>query len=84
MYSPDRQLAIDETLIKFKGKLHFIQFIPIKPGRFGIKAFALAESKNGYVLNRKICTGKENGVVQRELGKKVVTAVFQPFLDKGY
>ena len=38
VYTPERQLAIDETLIKFKGKLHFRQFIPIKPSRFGIKA----------------------------------------------
>ena len=42
VYKPERQLAVDETLIKFKGKIHFRQFIPIKPGRFGIKAFTLA------------------------------------------
>ena len=29
VYTPERQLAIDETLIKFKGKIHFRQFIPI-------------------------------------------------------
>ena len=33
VYIPERQLAIDETLIKFKGKVHFRQFIPIKPGK---------------------------------------------------
>ena len=33
-YKPNRQLAVDETLIKFKGKVHFRQFLPIKPGRF--------------------------------------------------
>ena len=84
VYSPDRQLAVDETLIKFKGKLHFRQFIPIKPGRFGIKAFTLAESKSGYVLNSKIFTGRENNEVQRDLGRKVVLSVFQPYLDKGF
>ena len=84
VYSPDRQLAIDETLIKFKGKLHFRQFIPIKPGRFCIKAFTLAESKSGYVLNSKIDTGRENNEVQRDLGRKVVLSVFQPYLDKGF
>jgi len=42
--------AVDETLIKFKGKVHFRQFTPIKPSRFGIKAFTLAESTSGYVL----------------------------------
>lgn len=43
VYSPERNLAVDETLIKFKGRVHFHQFIPIKPGHFGIKCFTLAE-----------------------------------------
>ena len=81
VYTPERQLAIDETLIKFKGKLHFRQFIPIKPS---IKACTLAESSIGYVLNSKIYTGKERNEVQRDLGRKVVMSVFQPYLDKGY
>ena len=77
VYTPERQLAIDETLIKFKGKVHFRQFIPIKPGRFGIKAFTLAESSSGYVLNSKIYTGKENNEVQRDLGRKAVMSVLE-------
>ena len=84
MYKPNKQLAIDETLIKFKGKVHFWQFIPIKPGRFGIKAFTLAESSSGYLLNSKIYTGKEGDGVQRDLGRKVVMSVIEPYLDKGY
>ena len=84
VYSPNTQLAIDETLIKFKGKLHFRQFIPIKPGRFGTKAFTLAETKSGYVLNSKIYTGRENIQVQRDLGRKVVLSVLRPYLDKGF
>lgn len=84
MYKPQRQLAIDETLIKFKGKVHFRQYLPMKPGRFGIKAFTLAESSTGYLLNGKIYTGKEGNVVERDLGKKAVLCVMEPFLDKGY
>ena len=84
VYSPERQLAVDETLIKFKGKVHFRQFIPIKPGRFGIKAFTLAGSASGYVLGSKIYTGKETNVVQKDLGKRAVMSLMEPFLDKGY
>ena len=47
VYTPERQFAIDEILIKFKGKVHFRQFILIKPGGFSIKAFTLAESASG-------------------------------------
>ena len=84
VYHPKRELAVDETLIKFKGRVHFRQFIPSKPGRFGIKAFTLAESTSGYVLGSKVYTGKEAGVVQKDLGKKAVMSLMEPFLGKGY
>lgn len=37
-------IAIDETLVKFKGRVGFCQFLPNKPGRFGVKNFTLSES----------------------------------------
>ena len=84
VYNPERNLSIDETLIKFKGKIYFRQFIPIKPGRFGIKCFTLAEASSGYGLVSKIYTGKENGVVQTDLGRKSVMGLMEAFFDKGY
>ena len=84
VYNPEKNLAIDETLIKFKGKIYFRQFIPIKPGGFGIKCFTLAEARSGYGLVRKIYTGKENGVVQTDLGRKSVMGLMEAFFDKGY
>lgn len=84
VYSPERNLSIDETLIKFKGKIYFRQFIPIKPGRFGIKCFTLAEASSGYGLVSKVYTGKENGVVQTDLGRKAVMGLMESYLDKGY
>lgn len=84
VYIAERQLAIDETLIKFKGKVHFRQLIPITPARFGIKAFTLAESTSGHVLNSKIYSCKENNEVQKDLGRKAVLSVLQPNLDKGF
>ena len=61
---------MEETLIKFKGKIHFREFIPAKPSRFGIKAFTLAESTSGYVLGTKVYIGKDANVAQKDLGKK--------------
>lgn len=84
VYSPERNLAVHETLIKFKGMVHFRQFIPIKPGRFGIKCFTLVESSSGYGLVSKVYTGKENGVVQTDLGRRAVMTLMESFLDKGY
>lgn len=36
-YCPQRELSIDESMIKFKGRVFFRQFLPSKPIRFGIK-----------------------------------------------
>ena len=83
VYHPERELAVDETLIIFKGRVHFRKFIPSKPGKFGIKAFTLAESTSGYVLGSKVYAGKEAGVVQKDLGKKAVMSLMEPFLGKG-
>ena len=84
VYSPKRNLAVDNTLIKFKGRVHFRQFIPFKPCRFGMKCFTLTESSSGYGLVFKVYTGKENSVVQTVLGRRAVMTLMESFLDKGY
>ena len=43
-----REIAIDESMIGFKGRLHFIQYMPDKPTKWGMKAFVLANSRTGY------------------------------------
>ena len=37
VYIPARELAIDESMIKFKGRLGFIQCNPKKPIKWGLK-----------------------------------------------
>ena len=84
VYNPERNLSIDETLIKFKGKIYFRQFILIKPGRFGIKCFTLAEASSGYGLVSKVYTGKENGVVRTDLGRGAVMGLTESSFNKGH
>ena len=50
-YCPRRELSIGETMLKFKGRLSIKQYIKIKPIKWGIKIFTLAEAKTGYELN---------------------------------
>ena len=58
VYMPKAQVSIDESIIGFKGHLSFVQYMPKKPTKWGIKAWVLAESETGYVWNMKIYTGK--------------------------
>lgn len=58
VYLPQQDISIDESIIGFKGRLSFIQYIPKKPTKWGIKAWVLAESATGYVWNLRLYTGK--------------------------
>ena len=57
-YSPSKHISIDESIIGFKGQLSWIQYMPKKPTKWGIKAWVSADSSNGYVWNLRLYTGK--------------------------
>ena len=44
-------------MIGFKGRLIFIQFMPQKPTKWGLKAYVLADSTTGYMYNWILYTG---------------------------
>ncbi|GBO32779.1 PiggyBac transposable element-derived protein 4 [Araneus ventricosus] len=56
-YTPNQFVAIDESLVAFKGLLGWKQYIPTKRARFGLKFFQLCESESGYIWNSIIYTG---------------------------
>ena len=67
-YDPDEQLAVDEAMIHFKGRLGFKQYMKDKPTKWGIKVFALADSQNGYVYRFQIYTGKNSDLSTGDVG----------------
>ena len=67
-YTPTENLSIDESMIGFKGRLAFLQYMPKKPQKWGMKAWVLADSSNGYVWNWKLYTGKDVYTPESPLG----------------
>lgn len=57
-YLPNRELSIDEAMIRFNGRLYFKQYIRQKPSPWGIKVWCCADPKNGYLLTYDVYTGK--------------------------
>ena len=47
-YELGNSLSIDEGMIKFNGLVSFKQYIKIKPVKYGVKAFLIADSFNYY------------------------------------
>ena len=59
-YTPSQFLSVDESMISFKGRLSFLQYLPKKPHKWGMKAWVLADAGNGYTWGWKLYTGKED------------------------
>lgn len=71
VYVPGENIVIDETLIPWRGRLVFRQYIPNKAHPYGIKLFKLC-STEGFTWSLKIYSGKSaTGVREVGLAKNV-------------
>lgn len=61
LYLPRPEIAIDESLLKWQGRLSFAQKIATKAAKVGIKSYELCESDTGYLWKFFIYTGKTDG-----------------------
>jgi len=78
---PQEDLCIDESLVKFMGRLAFKQYIKNKRDRFGVKEFKLCIPPC-YTIALKIYAGKEASA-ESSVGTKIVMELGEPFLDCG-
>ena len=82
-YMPYGHVTIDESMVKFKGRLSFRQYLPSKPIKWGVKVWVLAESTTGYVSRFQVYTGKE-GEQEKGLSHRVVTDLMERFQNKHF
>ncbi|XP_064643576.1 piggyBac transposable element-derived protein 4-like [Lineus longissimus] len=89
VYQPERDVAIDESLMLWKGRLGWEQYIPSKRARFGIKSFEICKSSSAYILDFFVYTG-EGTVYDPGLDEdlpmrsKVILTLGRQFFNKGY
>lgn len=48
VYRPTENVSVDESLVKYKGRLRFKQYISTKRAKCGIKLYCACESSSGY------------------------------------
>ena len=58
VFTPGKNIAIDESLLLWKGRLVFKQYVPMKRARYGIKSFLLCDS-SGYTYSFRVYAGKD-------------------------
>lgn len=78
---PNKDICIDETLVPFRGKLSFKQFIKNKRHKFGIKLYKLC-SNSGYTYNLKVYCGRD-AQPGLPVGSSVVMDLTKNLLDAG-
>lgn len=82
-----RDLSVDESMLKFKGRLSFKQYLPSKPSsKWGIKLWSLCDSRTGYLLKYNVYTGKcESHVAPLDgLSSQVVKELMSGLEHKGH
>ena len=68
-YTPGECVTVDEQLVTFRGRCQFKVYIPSKPGKYGIKVWALCDAKTAYLYNAQVYIGKKNGIIEKNQGE---------------
>jgi hypothetical protein len=70
-YRPPKMQAINESIIRFKGRSSIKQYMPLKPIKRGYKVWIRTYS-NGYISQFEIYTVKVGQITEKCLGSRVV------------
>uniref|UniRef100_A0A8C7H0A3 PiggyBac transposable element-derived protein 4-like n=1 Tax=Oncorhynchus kisutch TaxID=8019 RepID=A0A8C7H0A3_ONCKI len=87
VFVPYKDLCIDESLMLWKGRLAFRQYIPSKRHRFGVKFFVMCDVKTGFVQDIIVYTGSTTDIKHYEglgVSGSVVMTMLAPHLGKGH
>ena len=88
VFQPGKHLSVDESLVLYKGRLHFKQYIRTKRARFGIKLYKLTTS-NGITLDFLVYCGKgmfdeDDPNSDMPSTERIPTVLMQNFFGKGH
>lgn len=78
---PSKNQAIDESMIRFKGRSSLRQYMPLKPIKRGYKVWIRA-GESGYVHQFQIYVGKTGDDVEKSLGSRVVKDLTRSLVGK--
>ena len=82
LITPEKNLSIDESMMLWRGRLIFRQYIKNKPHKYGIKFYELC-THDGLVLSAEIYGGQGFSDVNN-LGQTaaIVLKLMEPYLEK--
>ena len=85
VYTPDKDLSLDESMMLWGGRLVFRQYIKNKRHKYGVKFFELC-TNDDFVLKTEIYSGTKFADIQSmgQTAAIVIIHLMNPFLNKGY
>ncbi|XP_072283545.1 WD repeat-containing protein 25 isoform X1 [Pyxicephalus adspersus] len=87
-YVPERDITIDESLMAYKGRLSWVQYVASKRAQFGVRFYMLCESSTGYIWNSILYTGKGTKFKTKYSNYGIETSsvlsLIEPLLNQGY
>ena len=88
VYYPGKQVSANESLVLFKGRLHFEQYIKTKRARFSIKLYEVTSS-DGRTLDFLVYCGRGmfynyNEHSDMPTSERILVSLMTPFLNKGH
>lgn len=72
LFVPNKDLSVDEAMVKYKGRSSLKQYMPKKPTKRGFKIWMIADADTGYVLKFNVYEGKMRNMTEKGLGANVV------------
>ena len=82
-YFPGPAITIDEQLYPYRGRCKFVQYIPSKPAKYGLKFWSLNDSQTAYCWNLQMYVGRDENRQGRPLGEHVVLTLVEKLRGSG-
>jgi hypothetical protein len=85
-----QNVAVDETLVLWKGHHSLVRYIPTKADKWGFKFYSLAESDSGYVSQLLVDEGEATRCEPAQRFKELqkpgayVMTLMAPILNRGH
>ena len=83
-YQPKQHLSIDEMMLGTRCRVSFLQYLPKKPTKWGIKIWVLSEAKTGYVFSLQVYTGAESDIDKKGVARRVVLDLLNGYQGKNH
>ena len=84
VYQPYPSLTIDEQLLPMRNRCRFIQYMPQKPDKFGIKFWAMVDVQTNFCIDYFPYLGASEDRGNVPLGEYVVKKLAKDYVNVGY